>query len=318
MLVLVLGKNLDAHLGMLSRLPAGTRIVTGETVQAVSPAAGDADVILSWFADGSLLEEVLKRAPRVRWIHSSSAGLDTVLSPGVVASPAVLTNARGVYSDALGEFAVAGMLFFAKGLRRMLRSQADGRWDPFDVEMLKGKVLGIAGYGSIGRATAGRARPFGMRIFALRRTADARVEDGVEQTYAAPDRDRMLAKSDYVLVAAPLTAETRGLIGEAEFGAMKREAVLINLGRGPVVDEPALIRALQTRRIRGAVLDVFEQEPLPPGHPFFSLDNVLLSPHCADHTAGWLDQSMELFLENFAHFAKGEPLRNVVDKARGY
>lgn len=128
----------------------------------------------------------------------------------------------------------------------------------------------------------------------------------------------MLALSDYVLVTAPLTPATRGMVGEAELDAMKSSAVLINLGRGPVVDEAALIRALQRGKIRGAALDVFDQEPLPAGHPFFRLKNVLLSPHCADHTPDWLERAMRCFLENFERFQKGEPLSNVVDKRSGY
>src|SRR5262249_55278613 len=124
--------------------------------------------------------------------------------------------------------------------------------------------------------------------------------------------------ADYVVVCAPLTSRTRGMIGEAELRAMKSGAVLINVGRGPVVDEAALVRALRERRLRGAALDVFDEEPLPPGHPFYRLDNVLLSPHCADHTWDWLEQAMRFFLENFERFRKDEPLRNVVDKKTGY
>ena len=128
----------------------------------------------------------------------------------------------------------------------------------------------------------------------------------------------MIALSDYIVAAAPLTVETRGLIGEREFAAMKATAVVINLGRGPVIDERAMVRALSERRIRGAALDVFETEPLPEGHPLYGLDNVLLSPHTADHTADWLDRAMQFFLDNFARFHQGQPLQNLVDKKLGY
>jgi phosphoglycerate dehydrogenase-like enzyme len=128
----------------------------------------------------------------------------------------------------------------------------------------------------------------------------------------------MLRASDYVAAALPLTPATRGVIGAPELAVMKPSAVLINVGRGPAIDEAALIWALERRRIRGAALDVFEREPLPEGHAFYRLENVLLSPHCADHTAGWQEQSMELFLRNFDRFRKGEPLTNVVDKRQGY
>jgi phosphoglycerate dehydrogenase-like enzyme len=128
----------------------------------------------------------------------------------------------------------------------------------------------------------------------------------------------MIARSDYVVVAAPLTAETRGMIGEPEFAAMKPEAVVINVGRGPVIDEAAMVRALSENRIKGAALDVFDREPLPDGHPFYSLENVLLSAHCADHTPDWMERAMQFFLEQFERYRKGEPLMNVVDKRLGY
>jgi len=128
----------------------------------------------------------------------------------------------------------------------------------------------------------------------------------------------MLSRSDYVVVAAPLTPETRGMIGAKEFAAMKPGAVIVNVGRGPVIDEAAMIRALTERRVKGAALDVFEREPLPADHPFYELENVLLSPHCADQTAGWEANAMRFFLTQFERFRKGEPLLNVVDKKRGY
>jgi phosphoglycerate dehydrogenase-like enzyme len=128
----------------------------------------------------------------------------------------------------------------------------------------------------------------------------------------------MISRCDYVAVAAPLTDETRGMIAAPEFAAMKPTAVVINIGRGPIIDEPALLNALTTGQIKGAALDVFDQEPLPQGHPFYKLENVLLSPHCADHTPVWLDEAMELFIEQYQRFQKGEPLLNVVNKKLGY
>jgi phosphoglycerate dehydrogenase-like enzyme len=313
----VLGKPSERHLRLLAeRLGGDTRVVVFRDPGALAEAAAAPDAILSWFAKRELLEAALARAPRVRWVHSASVGVDTLVSPALAAHPSVLTNARGVYSAALAEFAVAGMLFFAKDLRRLARSQSEGRWDPFEVEMLKGKVLGIAGYGDIGRTTAALARAFGMRILALRRRME--TDALVERFYTAGERRDMFAASDYVLAALPLTPETRGLVGAAELAVMQPSAVLINVGRGPVVDEAALVRALQEKRIRGAVLDVFDREPLPEGHAFYRLENVLLSPHSADHTAGWMEQSLELFLENFERFRKGEPLKNAVEKSLGY
>jgi phosphoglycerate dehydrogenase-like enzyme len=317
--LLVLAQPTDRHLAMLERLPEDTRIVTGNRPEAFGSAAGEADAILAWFTERELLEQVFSMAPRVGWVHASSAGVDTLLFPALVESPVVLTNARGAFSWALGEFALAAILFFAKDLRRLVRSQAEGIWDQFDVQGVRGKTLGIVGYGDIGRAVAERARPFGMRILVVRRRPELSAGDPLlERALPCECRQELLAASDYVLVAAPLTARTRGFIGDAEIGAMKPAGVLINVGRGPVVDERALLRALEEQRIRGAALDVFEQEPLPAGHPFYRLENLLLSPHSADHTEGWIEQSMEVFLDNFARFREGAPLRNVVDKRSGY
>ncbi len=184
---------------------------------------------------------------------------------------------------------------------------------------MHGRTLGIVGYGAIGRFAAERARTFGMRILALRRHPEKSADDAlIDGAYAPEQLNAMLAESDYILAAAPLTFETRGLMGESAFAAMKPSAVFINLGRGPVVVEEQLVRALRERRIRGAVLDVFDQEPLPASHPLWSLDNVLLSPHTADHTDTWLQEAVELFLENYRRFAAGEPLLNVTDKRLGY
>jgi phosphoglycerate dehydrogenase-like enzyme len=266
-----------------------------------------------------LVEPVLGLAPNLRWIHSRSAGVEYLMFPAVTDSPVPLTNARGVFSASLGEFVMAAVLFFAKDFPRMRRSQAARTWDPFDVEWAQGRTMGIVGYGDIGRAAAERARAFGMAILALRRNLDAARQDPlVDEAIPIERKADLLSRSDYVVVAAPLTPETRGLVGAAEIAVMKRTAVLINVGRGPIVDEAALLSALQQGRIRGAALDVFTTEPLPSEHPFYGLDNVLLSPHCADNTPGWLEGAMHFFLENLQRFRSGQPLLNRVDKSRGY
>ncbi len=241
------------------------------------------------------------------------------MTPKFVSSSIPLTNARGVFARSLGEFAITSMLFFAKDLRRMMAQQEAHCWEPFDVDELYGRTLGVVGYGAIGKASARLAKPFGMRILALRRQPEQPEDDGVADAVYSPDRLMdLMRESDYVLAAAALTPETRGMIGESQLRAMKPTAVIMNLGRGPVIDEPAMVRALREGWIRGAALDVFDEEPLPAGHPFFDLKNVLLSPHSADHTEGWLDLTMRFFLENFERFRSGRPLQNIVDKSKGY
>jgi len=305
--VLVLASPTDPLLGMLEALPDGVGIAAGNRVEAFADAAAEADVILNWTGSRELLREVFQRTSRVRWIHSRSAGLDELLFPELAGSSVVLTNARGVFSEILGEFVIGAVLYFAKGLRRMVRSQEAGEWDPFDTVQVAGQTMGIIGMGDIGKAAARRAEAMGMRVLGLRRADE-------------PEHKReLLAQSDYVLLSTPLTPETRGIVGEAELRAMKASAVLINVGRGPLVDEAALIAALRDKRIGGAALDVFDKEPLPAGHPFFALDNVLLSAHSADHTPDWQQRAMRLFLDNFERYRKGEALQNVVaDKGRGY
>jgi phosphoglycerate dehydrogenase-like enzyme len=305
---------------MLEQLPPETRIAVGNSLEAFQSAAPAADVIYNWSLSGNLLREVFLMCPQVQWVHSRAAGLDNVLFPELVESPVPLTNGSGVFSQSLGEFALGAILYFAKDFRRMIRNQAAGAWEPFDIIEISGQTVGIVGYGDIGRAVATRVRALGMHILAVKRHGPPlyNVDPLVNQIYSPERRLEMLSRCDYVVVAAPLTSETRGMIAEPEFDAMKPEAVVINIGRGPVIDEAAMVRALSENRIKGAALDVFDREPLPDGHPFYKLENVLLSPHCADHTPDWMDRAMQFFIDQFARYRKGEPLMNVVDKRLGY
>jgi phosphoglycerate dehydrogenase-like enzyme len=317
--LLVLADPAQRCLAMLERLPEDAGIVVGDCAEAFQAAAPEAEAILFWFSRRELLEAVWPTTPGLRWVHCSSAGVEHMLFPELIESDVVLTNSRGAFSPALAEFVIAAVLFFAKDLRRMVRSQAAGIWDCFDIEEAAGRALGIVGYGDIGRAVAARARALGMRVLAVRRRPEPAGDDPlVEAAYLVEALSKVLSVSDYIVVCVPLTPATLGLIGEAELRLMKSSAVLINVGRGPVVDEGALVRALEEGWIRGAALDVFDQEPLPAGHPFYRFENVLLSAHCADRTPDWQDRAMELFIENFHRFHRGAPLHNVVDKQLGY
>jgi phosphoglycerate dehydrogenase-like enzyme len=247
------------------------------------------------------------------------AGLDRSLFPELVESPIPLTNGSGVFSQSLGEFVILGILYFAKDVPRRKQAQAEHRWDVFDNVEISRQTVGIVAHGDIGRAVAWRAKALGMRVLALRRNVAPRPGDEhVDRVYAAADLHAMLPECDYVAVTAPLTPETAGMIGEREFELMKPNAVILNVGRGPVISETAMIEALRSKRIRGAALDVFDVEPLPPESPFWSLDNVLLSAHCADHVEGWVESAVGFFLEQFGRWRSGQPLRNVVDKLAGY
>ena len=317
--LLIVTNPKEAAPPLLDRMPPYAHPTLGVHADDFGGAVENAGVIFSWGAKRDVMEKLLARAKNLKWIHSRSAGLDSLLFPALVESPVPLTNGRGVFSQSLGEFALAGALFFAKDFPRMIRNQKAGRWEPFDVQEIRGKTMGIVGYGDIGRAAAERAKCMGMRVLALRRNPALSTGDpAVDHVYGFDALHRMLPECDYVVAAAPLTPETKSLIGAPEFALMKKTAIVMNVGRGPVIHEPAMIGALESGQIRGAALDVFTEEPLPEGHPFYKMENVLLSPHCADNTDDWLEQAMLFFYANLERFHKGEPLVNVVDKHRGY
>src|SRR6266478_1228802 len=317
---LVLADSGEPQLSMLDELREVANVVIGNSAPSLDKSAEHAQVIFNWSASLSLIREVFLMSPRVRWVHSRSAGLERTLFPELIASDVTMTNGSGVFSPSLGEFALAAILYFAKDFRRMIRNQMAGQWEPFDILPISGQTVGIVGYGDIGRAVASRVRTMGMNVLAVKRHAPTQnnPDPFAERIYSPDQRLAMLPQCDYLVVAAPLNAETAGLINEAEFAAMKPTAVIINVGRGPVINERAMIDTLAEHKIKGAALDVFDEEPLPAGHPFYKLENVLLSPHCADHTPDWLDNAMRFFLAQFEKFRHGEPLLNVVDKKLGY
>jgi phosphoglycerate dehydrogenase-like enzyme len=312
--VLVLASGDDPQFAMLKELP---HTICGDIAACAQPGK-DATVILVWSGTRELLRELLRICRKVRWLHCRAAGLDNLLFPELVESQILLTNGRGVFSASLGEFVLAAILYFAKDFRRMVRNQAAGIWEPFDVQEIGGQTVGILGYGDIGRAVASRVRAMSMRVLATKRQVPGSADPMVDRFYKPEERREMIALCDYIVATAPLTEETRHMISDPEFAVMKPAAVVINVGRGPVIDEAALQRALTAKRIKGAALDVFENEPLPPGHLLYKLENVLLSPHCADHTSDWQDQAMRFFLNQYGRFEKGEPLNNMVNKRLGY
>lgn len=317
--VVVLGDPSSKHLKLLERLPDTVHLIaTADEAHAIANAAG-ADVIVCDMGRAGLLKAMLPHAAKLRWIHSVSAGVESLLFPEMLSHPATLTNGRGAYKRSLAEFVIAGAMYFAKNIPRLLADQKAHKWEQFYMEELYGTTMGIIGYGEIGRAAAEKAKAFGMKVLALRRRPELSSSDPlVDRVYTHAELHEMLALCDYIVAAAPNAPGTLGLIGEAEFAVMKPNAVIMNVGRGPVIDESAMIKALSTNQIRGAALDVFDHEPLPAGHPLFDLPNVLISPHSGDRVTGWLEIAVDVFLKNFERFEKGEELMNVVDKKAGY
>jgi phosphoglycerate dehydrogenase-like enzyme len=294
----------------------------GTDAATLARFGAEADVILySGFVGGVPFEQIWRGAKQVKWVHSLSAGVESTLIPEFVNSPVPLTNARGVFAPSLAEFVILGMLYFYKRVRRLVENQRAHKWDDFLVDWLRGKTMAVVGYGEIGRECARLAKALGVKIYAARRNPDRSQNDPiVDRIFATKDLHKMLAEVDVVLAAAPLTAETKHMLSTAEFAVMKPSAIVMNVGRGPVIDEAALIEALQKKQIAAAALDVYETEPLPKESPLWDMDNVLISPHCADRTTDpdWLDLSAQCFVDNFHRFLKGEPLNNLVDKKAGY
>ncbi|HYO81488.1 MAG TPA: D-2-hydroxyacid dehydrogenase [Bryobacteraceae bacterium] len=298
---------------------SGIRHVVAREDKALIAAAPSARVVLNCTGAGAPLRTIWQHAGKLEWVHSLAAGVENQLIPELVESGIPLTNSRGVYASSLAEFALAAILYYAKDLQRMKRQQKAHRWEQFDVEMIEGRTVGIVGYGAIGRQVAERVAKAGMKVYGLRRRPDAGDPDpNVARMYGTEALHELLPQCDYVVITAALTPQTRGMIGAAELGLLPPHCVLINLGRGPVIQEQALIATLSAGRIRGAALDVFEVEPLPEDHPLWDFENVLISPHCADHIAGWLESAVQFFVENYRRFDAGQPLQNVVDKRAGY
>jgi phosphoglycerate dehydrogenase-like enzyme len=281
----------------------------------------------------------LARAPNLKWVQVHMAGINALHDHPLYAQSAIaLTTTSGVHAATIAEYALTVLLALAHRVPRMLEWQARGAWPPderrwelFVPTELRGATLGVVGYGSIGRELARLATALGMRVLACKRDPSRRADDGwappgtgdpagaLPEAWLGPDGLReLLGRSDVVVMCAPLTRETRGMLGAAELAVMKPSAYFVNVGRGPTVDERALAAALKQRRLAGAAVDVFAEEPPPAGHPLYGLDNVILSPHVSGFLPSYDDQCTELFAENLRRFLAGKSLLNLVDRARGY
>jgi Phosphoglycerate dehydrogenase and related dehydrogenases len=268
------------------------------------------------------LAKLIQQVPSIQWIHSRSAGIDFITSNELSNCGAMVTNAKGCFSSTLAEYTMMAISFFAKDLPRLLKQKHSKTWEKYCVEEIRGKTLGIIGYGDIGRAAGTLAKAYGMKVIALRRNPQNSQGDPICDEVYSNDKTslcRLVSKSDYILCAAPLTPETRGLIDEKVFSSAKKNSVFINVGRGPIVEEDALIEALKNGPLKGAALDVVATEPLPKDSELWTLENVLLSPHNMDMTETFMHEATEFFIEeNLPRFLRNDPLLNLVDKVAGY
>ncbi len=302
-----------------------------EEVGAALAAHPGIEVLYTFDLPGDTLE----LAPQLRWVQLHSAGVDHLLGSPLMESDVAITTSSGIHATPIAEYVLASLLAYRWRVPHWTHCQREarwpsGRWHLYARPELQGSTLGILGYGSIGREVGRLGRAFGMRVLALRSSRQRPADDYAppdtgdpeglipERIYIPAEMHEMLAKCDYVVVALPLTPATRHLIGEAELRAMKPSAYLVNIARGEIVDEGALVRALEEGWIAGAGLDVFEQEPLPPDSPLWGLENALLSPHVAGFTPRYDERAATLFAQNLARYLAGQPLLNLVEKSRGY
>ncbi|UCF19009.1 MAG: D-2-hydroxyacid dehydrogenase [Gemmatimonadota bacterium] len=288
---------------------------------ALQAALHDAEVYCGF----GVPRELFAASDKLRWVHSGAAGVGGSLYPEMLESDVVFTNSAGTHGVPVAEHAVAMMFYFARALDRVSVDRRHHRWDrdgiacrPSPVRELTDSILGIVGYGGIGREVARRGKGLGMQVWATRRRPWGVAAASVDRALSFRDLDELLTAADYVVISVPHTPETEGLIGAAELGRMKATAVLINVSRGSIVDEAALIEVLKANSIRGAGLDVFAAEPLPATSPLWDLENVCLTPHVAGVSPRFWERETELILENTRRYLAGEPLLNVVDKRAGY
>ncbi|MEZ0241154.1 MAG: D-2-hydroxyacid dehydrogenase [Chloroflexota bacterium] len=333
----------------------GSRIVNLSVEGLADGPVDDVEVLLRGFLSSEAFDRLLARAPGLGWVHSATSGVERALTSAALARGVVVTNARGVFSRPIAEHVLLMILAISRRLPQLLELQRERTWQPLEGRELRDLTIGIVGYGSLGRSVAALATAFGCRVIAIRRrpggadatapaadgpssaadggpgaagSPDASSGDDDEDSFPVAPRlqrvygpDRLhdfLGESDIVVLAAPLTPATEGMIGEAALGAMRSGAWLINVARGKLVDEVALVRALRAGQIGGAALDTFTDEPLQPSSPFYDLPNVIVTPHTAWSSARVLDRSIDLFCDNLRRYSAGQPLRNVVDPTAGY
>jgi phosphoglycerate dehydrogenase-like enzyme len=303
----------------IARALPDDEVVDARDAEARRRAFPGADVLFTWRISAAEFAV----APTVRWLHSSGVGVDPLLQPAVVESPAVVTMSRGIHSESIAEHAIALVLALRRQFHRAGASQARREWAQAELSrasvppLARTRML-VVGLGSIGGRIAEHGVALGMKVSGVRRRPALPPPAGVDTVVAPGDLRTSLPEADVVVLALPHTAATGAIIGRAELGLMKPTALLVNVARGQLVDEPALIEALEHRRIGGAGLDAFAREPLAPESPFWSLPNALITPHTASFAGDYWTPVVDLFLENVSRFRRGAPLLNVVDKAVGY
>ncbi|BAY77603.1 D-isomer specific 2-hydroxyacid dehydrogenase NAD-binding protein [Nostoc linckia NIES-25] len=316
MVKLILPDHLIAEIQPL--LPSDVEFVVVDSEGNIDGDASDAEIYVNGFyLKASTLDKVLAAAPGLRWQQSPSAGVNHILTPNFLQRDIILTNGAGVHAIPISEFVLAFMLYHAKNLRKLQTLQDEHTWvRGVFLEELADATLLIIGTGNIGQAIASRAKAFGVRVWGSRRHPEPLPN--FDKIVGADEWRSLLPAADYVVIATPLTPETKGLIDEAALQSMRPSAYLINIARGEIVDETALLTALREGWIAGAGLDTVAIEPLPPESPLWSLPNAFITPHCSALSPRLRERIAALFIDNLKRYQTGQPLRNVVDKKAGY
>lgn len=299
-------------------LPEDTVVVPVDSDGNLDGDATDAEVYYSWFyLKPTTLHRVLDAAPSLRWHHAPNAGVNHILTPKYLERDLILTNGAGVHAIPIAEFVITYILAYAKHLPKLYHLQAEHNWQRgLPIQELLDKTLLIIGAGGIGQEIAIRAKAFGMRIFGSSR--HPKPLPNFDKVVGANEWKKLLPEAEFVVIATPLTQETKGIIDLETLRLFRPDAYLINIARGAIVDESALTTALQEGWIAGAALDTVFTEPLPPESPLWSLPNVFITPHCSGNSPRVKERSLALFLDNLNRYLQGQPLRNVVDKTAGY
>lgn len=287
------------------------------TVDTLADAVDGADALLLWDFFSAAVRSAWPRCTSLKWIHIAAAGVDSLLFEGLVESDVIVTNSRGVFDRPIAEFVLAQILAFAKDSERSRALQHSKTWEHRETERIDGAHAMVVGTGAIGRAIAQLLTAVGMSVSGVGRTArDGDCDFG--SVYASSELAAVVSRADYLILIAPLTRHTRGMVGDTVLARMKAGSRIVNVGRGELVDTQALLNHLGTGHLAGAALDVFESEPLPADHPLWTTENVVITPHMSGDVSGWKQRLAQLFVDNAHRYLQGRPLLNVVDKKLGF
>lgn len=303
----------EAYAPLLGERFPQVRVIVAPDSDGLERYIGEADALLAFHFPVELFD----RATKLRWFQSLSAGVDSMLPVRDRVDDIIVTNVRGMHGGLIADYVMGGLTMLNWDFRKLLSEQAERKWNFRSVTPLADKTLGVVGLGSIGVSIARRAKSAGMTVLGAKRDISVPVE-GIDRLFGSNELKDLLPLCDFVVLAVPATPETVGLIGVDEIACMRRDAFLINIARGCVVVESELIRALQAGRLAGAMLDVFEREPLPQDSPLWDMPNVIVTPHISGIVMDYVERAFEIVAENIERYLKGLPLKNLIDLRRGY